>query len=116
MHSVVYEHAESVSIGVLGVPSAADTFGLGVTAVYNLPDSQYERGYSRADPGYYGAAAELEQFVVVGVPSSGGCAVVGGDWSNPEGEIWRAIETLRRIRSRRCHEHVIGNPNWVAFY
>lgn len=113
---MVYAHAESVSVGVLGVLIAADTFVLEVTTLCDLFYRQYERGHSRADPGYSGAVAELEQPVVIGVHCPGGCGAVGGDWSGTEGEVWWAVETLRGICPRRRHAHVIGNPDWVTLY
>ena len=110
---MVYERGESVPVGVWGA-FATSSFALGVATDCNLSDNKNGCVYSRADPGFPSAAAELERSVAVGVFFSRRGAA--GDWNGPEGEIRWAIATPQGTRSRGHHEHVIGDPNWVVFY
>ena len=80
----------------------------------NLFDYRWEWAYPPADPGCYGAAAELGQFIVMGVSEKDPGAV--GDRSGLEGQIRWAIATRRGDCLQWYRGHVIGDPNRAAFY
>ena len=91
-------------------PPVVGVFGL---AVRDLLDHQYKFGHPLADPGCYGATAELGRFVVLGVSGQLGAP---RDRNGREWEVWWAIAALRGDHWQWYRGHAIGDPNWVTFY
>ena len=115
-HPVVHKRGEDDSVG--GWDSVLDELILAVPAVRDFRGYRC-RGRSDAGPGHHGTTAELGQPIVIGAISAfcrGGLEDFARDWNNPKGEIWWAIATRQWVRLRGYHEHVIGDPNWGAFY